>query len=268
MRMLEEILSDAVEHKIMTQGKADLRSAETFLVDNVAEYLYAQSTKEIWDVKSDFPCLAPPFPQFWMEYSRPSNINSATCGIQSSRFLPYRVGLWFRFMESRNAWQELAAWRSPEDLKQDLAELKVEMNKFFTPEVAEELGDPLQWRDLGNPRRKQLTKPARIFLALADQYRNVLEFTQPGAENRFQAMSEASNIRWIGSCRSFVQTERHGRVYGPLAKQVLGISETGAVLKDVCLFGTRQAEMANWDEAGAAISTLWFPGLLDAYLQR
>jgi hypothetical protein len=58
--------------------------AEVFVIDNVAEYLYAGTDQDHWDVKKDFPCLAPPYPTFWMEYRRPSKVHSCVTGTQSS----------------------------------------------------------------------------------------------------------------------------------------------------------------------------------------
>jgi hypothetical protein len=81
MKMLEEILSNSVPHHISAQGKAELAQCEVFLIDNVAEYLYAQTDQDIWNPKTDFPCLAPPFPSFWMEYGRPSRILSSIDGV-------------------------------------------------------------------------------------------------------------------------------------------------------------------------------------------
>lgn len=45
------------------------------LIDNVSDYYY-QSDQEHWDLRRDFPNLAPPFPQFWAEHRIPPRIHS------------------------------------------------------------------------------------------------------------------------------------------------------------------------------------------------
>lgn len=45
----------------------ELDGAEIIYIQNVADYLYSLK-EEFFDVVSDFPNLAPPFPLFWMEY--------------------------------------------------------------------------------------------------------------------------------------------------------------------------------------------------------
>ena len=57
-----------------------LRRAVVFRIDNVAEYFFAGTPKEEWDICEDFPCLAPPYPVFWMEYKMPKTIISETFG--------------------------------------------------------------------------------------------------------------------------------------------------------------------------------------------
>jgi hypothetical protein len=49
----------------------EMRNAEVVDVQNVAEYFYEVSDQENWDISTDFPNLAPPFPAFWMEYVFP-----------------------------------------------------------------------------------------------------------------------------------------------------------------------------------------------------
>jgi len=49
-------------------------------IPNVAEYFY-QSDQEYWDLKEDFPNLAPPWPQFWSEHPLPNHIYSKEKGL-------------------------------------------------------------------------------------------------------------------------------------------------------------------------------------------
>ena len=51
---------------------SSLQKSEVFVVDNVADYFHAGTAKEYWEWDRDFPCLAPPFPSFWMETLAPT----------------------------------------------------------------------------------------------------------------------------------------------------------------------------------------------------
>lgn len=47
-----------------------LDKSEIFFIDNVAKYFY-ESEQDEWDIDKDFPNLAPPFENFFMEYKVP-----------------------------------------------------------------------------------------------------------------------------------------------------------------------------------------------------
>jgi hypothetical protein len=49
------------------------------LIDNVADYYYT-SDQEYWDLKVDFPNLAPPWPAFWAEHKLATRIHSKEKG--------------------------------------------------------------------------------------------------------------------------------------------------------------------------------------------
>ena len=50
------------------------------LIDNVADYYYQQTDQEYWALDKDFPNIAPPFDQFWVEYKLPRMIHSKDKG--------------------------------------------------------------------------------------------------------------------------------------------------------------------------------------------
>lgn len=50
------------------------------LIDNVADYYFRGTDQERWDLKRDFPNLAPPFDMFWMEHRMPQVIHSKEFG--------------------------------------------------------------------------------------------------------------------------------------------------------------------------------------------
>jgi hypothetical protein len=49
------------------------------LIDNVAEFFFT-SEQEYWDLRDDFPNLAPPYPAFWCECRMVKKIHSKECG--------------------------------------------------------------------------------------------------------------------------------------------------------------------------------------------
>jgi len=262
MRMLEELLTDAVPHMLSDQGKQDLRAAEVFLIDNVAEYLYAQTDQEEWHVKTDFPCLAPPFPSFWMEFGRPSKVISNLCGTQTNRNLPYRVGMWFQAMEPNALARRLKS--EPGATRDQLLSVIQELNRRFTPEIKQELeklhdaGVPLT----GPGSENRLSPHARAVVALLGQYQALRDLGTPDFEEKFRAQTEKKQTRWMVLCMTFIQSIRHGQIAGPVGQHVLCLSETGAVLDEQCTFNATLIKEEQWNTAGAGISTLWFSGLL------
>jgi len=73
---------------------AALEDADVFVVDNVAEYLYAETDQEEWHVNDDFPCLALPAPVCWFETRRPSRLLSSVPGRSgASDALPVSWGM-------------------------------------------------------------------------------------------------------------------------------------------------------------------------------
>lgn len=56
--------------------KGKLAGAQVFEISSVAEYFYAGTDQEEWDVFDDFPCVMPPYGELWMEYVVPPVIRS------------------------------------------------------------------------------------------------------------------------------------------------------------------------------------------------
>jgi hypothetical protein len=50
------------------------------LIDNVAQYYFEGTDQEFWDLREDFPNLAPPFPAFWCEHRLGGKIHSKEKG--------------------------------------------------------------------------------------------------------------------------------------------------------------------------------------------
>lgn len=50
------------------------------VIDNVSDYYYSGTDQEYWDLRRDFPNLAPPYPMFWVEHRLARRIHSADRG--------------------------------------------------------------------------------------------------------------------------------------------------------------------------------------------
>lgn len=70
-----------------------LSQAKIVQATNVAEYVWSRSNTT-WDIREDFPCLAPPYPNFFVEYHRPGKIFSSVVGAP-----PERIGVLFEGVE-------------------------------------------------------------------------------------------------------------------------------------------------------------------------
>jgi hypothetical protein len=77
-RLFDDIIRGKRLH-LLSSGKLvdeQLRSAKIIVSDNVTQYYYADSEREFWEIPDDFPNLAPPFENFFIETRRPTHINS------------------------------------------------------------------------------------------------------------------------------------------------------------------------------------------------
>jgi hypothetical protein len=81
-----------------------LTGAQMFSADNVAEYFYAVNSKEFWDSRYDFPCLAPPFLRMFIEWNRPSCIYSNEKGRSSSAHLASKTGVLLSYVPTAFGW--------------------------------------------------------------------------------------------------------------------------------------------------------------------
>src|SRR5215471_4207315 len=66
-------------------GESLRRGTPVIVADHIAEYYYAGSDKEHWEIKTDFPLLIPPFSRFWVEWHAPSIVRSEQYGISDPK---------------------------------------------------------------------------------------------------------------------------------------------------------------------------------------
>jgi hypothetical protein len=65
-----------IEETTLLSIREEMRKAVIIDVSNVAQYYYQTSAQEVWDVREDFPNVAPPWETAWYEYRMPRSINS------------------------------------------------------------------------------------------------------------------------------------------------------------------------------------------------
>lgn len=257
--MIEEILAghpSPFDAKEFRQLIAETEM-QIFCIDNVAEYLYAQTAQEEWHPKEDFPCLAPPFRTFWMEYGRPSKIVSSLFGTRGNQDLPYRVGFFFHSAALEEFAQELSSERA---LK-NVAALREQLLERCSPENRLEVKQALaDGANIGNPldpRWGQMSPGAREFLNLLAHEVARERFLRDPA--RMSADLAKTGLRWTLSCTIFLQLFRHGAILGPLGEHTLQIDAEGRAMgQSIWSFNHRLIDEAN----AGPIAAIWFPALL------
>jgi hypothetical protein len=80
---LSEENAAAMQRICFKVTEALARGVPIIVGDNISEYYYNGTDKEDWFVDRDFPCLVPPFSEFWVEWTQPSQIRSEIHGISS-----------------------------------------------------------------------------------------------------------------------------------------------------------------------------------------
>lgn len=99
--MKTRLIDDLMNNHVLQLGPnlaSKFKDAPVIVCDEVTEYYYALTGKEIWDI-TDFPNVAPPFKSFWMETSKPSKIVSEEFGTMAwesdGNLRPSRWGVLF-----------------------------------------------------------------------------------------------------------------------------------------------------------------------------
>jgi hypothetical protein len=102
-----------------------LAKLPVFVIDNVSEYLFRGTDQEFWDMM-DFPNVAPPFDQFWMEYKTPA---SATSSLAGRVELPVvDVGILFAAVDAEDPSPLISSFPEP-----------------FLASCREQAGEPVRW---------------------------------------------------------------------------------------------------------------------------
>lgn len=106
-RLYDRLLA---EKTISDEVISEFKSAIVISGDNVCHYFFTGTDQEMWNIERDFPNIAPPFENFFIETKLPRQIISNKYGIVpiESYFPLNGWGLWFTAFPSNNAevkWQ-------------------------------------------------------------------------------------------------------------------------------------------------------------------
>jgi hypothetical protein len=228
----------------------------------VAEYLYAQTDQEVWDIETDFPCLAPPWPNFWMEFVRPSRLFSEGKVLDSP--LPHRTGLWFQYYETAQLGTTAEQVNRLRGLE---AEYTRELERLATPAVLEAIraarARGLNLTDPHDPEVGRLDAPVRRVLGLVLQLRAVELYGQDPAQlEGWRTRMLERGERWIADCYPFIQPARHGPVIGPLGRLNLTVKSDGSATSHLSGFNRELVKESNWAALADGISSSCYAGLL------
>lgn len=110
MLLLDRILQHP---EIDPQQKTDLERAVVLDCTPVADYFYRESDQERW-YWTDFPNVAPPFAQFWTDFTAPTSITSREHGrlAWDMRKYPQQWGIFWmaQTITDPSAWTSFLAW--------------------------------------------------------------------------------------------------------------------------------------------------------------
>lgn len=92
-----------VSKHLIPEHREALMPATVIEASNVGKYFFQAVSKEIWDVRDDFPVLSPPFRNFFIEMRAPKFINSSEFGVKPwPAYRPSSWGLHFAGIDLRD----------------------------------------------------------------------------------------------------------------------------------------------------------------------
>jgi hypothetical protein len=205
--------------------------AEVFAVDNVAEYLYAETDQEEWHINDDFPCLALPAPVCWFETRRPSRIVSCMPGQSGpSDGLPVSWGM-FATMKPAETFLAQA------DPAQIVAHLDKEM-QALAPDLARLQQQYPSGRDAQGRyihESPNLSENDRLVLLSSVAVHHVRslarrgESLQAALRQALGAVNAGRTAAWVLDCTVFLEHVK-GEIWGPVFIAVVHLDAEGKAL--------------------------------------
>lgn len=139
-----------------------MRETTVVVADNVAEFFYAETPKEIWRIE-DFPCCAPPRDVLFIEMKRPSRIFSEGI-IKSPLGIPELTGLLITY-KTRN--EIISSWDAEENRQDRIKNIERFLRSF---EAKIDLNAITKAREEGMEAIGKLSAMEQSFLVAATQY--------------------------------------------------------------------------------------------------
>lgn len=235
--------------------KGALLEAEVIAGDEVGEYMYGVTDQEDWDVYTDFPCLAPPFPLFWVELRRPSRVISSRLGECDPKGLPYAWGFLFQAEEVDG--RELVA-KDAENFSKGKKELEDAVVEGW-----ERLGEVIQAKQVAHPDKQEflesLTEEERKLLKTA----HVLNTVYEGADDGLASLAEERlKTKWRLTANLYIESEK-GLIQGPFVRWFFPIAADGTVAGKGVYHPWEIGEERTLPELEVhEIATLIYPALL------
>lgn len=102
---MARLMDDMLKHGVVDKEHMEKIDIPFVVADDVTEHYFASSGQEEWYLEKDFPCLAPPWPFFWIETRAPKKIYSDEKGEHEWPVLnPQAWGLFMYGKETGNGW--------------------------------------------------------------------------------------------------------------------------------------------------------------------
>lgn len=102
----------------ITKGlREELKRCVVVEASNVSDYYYCGTNQEIWNLAEDFPNIAPPFKDFFLEFHAPAQIISKEHGTQAwDADSPLMWGLYCQAVDMYEVFQTVGSMESREEL--------------------------------------------------------------------------------------------------------------------------------------------------------
>jgi len=140
-QVARQISSFSKAHAHLDEAGLGIKESVVIRADNVAQYFFVNSPQVHWSLAKDFPNLAPPFPNFWIEYQSPNEVNENGSLLQFPvpPGVPWpKIGLWFTAVT-----REMLLEHNPSRLKE--MALGAKWLVYITPFIGDEQSGASSW---------------------------------------------------------------------------------------------------------------------------
>ena len=196
-----------------------LKETVIIVADNVAEYLYAGTDQEVWNLERDFPSLAPPFPRFFIEWRRPSKIVSCERGVTLAEGLPRAVGILFEASTAEDITAAMKDRENHQRAKDYIAKMGQQLERVLLPKLQRLVTET----GSNEAAIAGLTENERTML---QQYVGALKALEKGLGN---LPSLPENIAWTMVAYSFVEVAKDA-IIGPLGHWQFCLDHAGVIV--------------------------------------